>query len=85
MMPLDPRGLQFNENVCALLSMMARSTARSNRRPDTLMQDRKPTDRQDSLATHGRTIHCGREIVNAVLIAIENRVRLSERIGQFMN
>ena len=23
--------------------------------------------------------------VNAVLIAIENRVRLSERIGQFMN
>jgi len=49
------------------------------------MQDRKPTDRQDSLATHGRTIHCGREIVNAVLIAIENRVRLSERIGQFMN
>ena len=24
-------------------------------------------------------------LVNAVLIAIENRVRLSERIGQFMN
>ena len=47
--------------------MMARSTARSNQRPDTLMQDRKPTDRRKSLATHGRTIHCGLEIVNAVL------------------
>jgi hypothetical protein len=23
------------------------------------MQDRKPTDRRKSLATHGRTIHCG--------------------------
>ena len=28
---------------------------------------------------------CGRATVNAVLIAIENRVRLSERIGKFMN
>ena len=28
---------------------------------------------------------CGRAIDNAVLIAIENCVRLSERIGQFMN
>jgi hypothetical protein len=27
-------------------------------RPDTLMQDRKPTDRRKCLATHGRTIHC---------------------------
>ena len=32
-----------------------------------------------------RSQFCGRAIVNAVLIAIENRVRLSERIGQFMN
>ena len=32
-----------------------------------------------------RSQFCGREIVNAVLIAIENRIRLSERIGQFMN
>src|SRR5437879_4523963 len=64
---MPARGLQFNENVCALISMMARSTARSNQRPDTLMQDRKPTDRRKSLATHGRTIHCGLEIVNAVL------------------
>jgi len=39
------------------------------------MQDRKPTDRQNSLATHGPTIHWGREIVNAV--AIENCVRRS--------
>ena len=32
-----------------------------------------------------RSQFCGRAIVNAVLIAIENRVRLTERIGQFMN
>jgi len=32
-----------------------------------------------------RSQFCGRQSVNAVLIAIENRVRLSERIGQFMN
>ena len=32
-----------------------------------------------------RSQFCGREIVHAVLIAIENRIRLSERIGQFMN
>jgi hypothetical protein len=31
-----------------------------------------------------RSQFCGREIVNVVLIAIENRIRLSERIGQFM-
>src|SRR5262249_61451909 len=37
--PLE--GLTANENVCALISMVARSTARSNQRPDTLMQDRK--------------------------------------------
>src|SRR5271170_1731302 len=47
--------------------MMARSTTRSNHRPDTLMQDRLPPDRQRLLqrtagpyiATHGRTIHVG--------------------------
>ena len=32
-----------------------------------------------------RSQFCGRQSVNPVLIAIENRVRLSERIGQFMN
>src|SRR5258708_35428489 len=37
--------------------MRARSTTRSNQRPDTLMQDRSPPDRQNPLATHGRTIH----------------------------
>ena len=35
------RGLSANENASALISMMARSTTRSNQRPDTLMQDRK--------------------------------------------
>src|SRR5271155_3626744 len=38
--------------------MMARSR-RSNKRPDTLMQDRSPPTRRSSLATHGRTIHSG--------------------------
>jgi hypothetical protein len=33
------RGLSANQIVCALISMMARST-RSKQRPDTLMQDR---------------------------------------------
>ena len=32
-----------------------------------------------------RSQFCGRAIVNAVLIAIENRVRLSERVGLLMN
>src|SRR5215831_17439963 len=34
------RGLSANEIARALISMMARSTKRSNQRPDTLMQDR---------------------------------------------
>jgi hypothetical protein len=38
---------------------MARSTTRSNQRPDTLMQDRSPPARRNLLATHGRTIHEG--------------------------
>jgi hypothetical protein len=38
--------------------MMARSKS-SNQRPDTLMQDRKPTARRKPLATRGRTIHWG--------------------------
>lgn len=42
---------------CALISMVAWSTTRSNQRPDRLMQDRKPTDRRKPLATRGRTIH----------------------------
>src|SRR5260370_33576756 len=36
--------------------MVARSKS-SNQRPDTLMQDRKPTARRKPLATRGRTIH----------------------------
>jgi hypothetical protein len=35
-----------SENPGALISVMARSTTRSNQRPDTLMQDRK-ADRSD--------------------------------------
>jgi hypothetical protein len=37
--------------------MMARSTTRSNQRPDTLMQDCKADRSRKPLATHGRTIH----------------------------
>jgi hypothetical protein len=46
-----------------------------------------PTGKDSAPTDSGafRSQFCGREIVNAVLIAIENRVRLSERIGQFMN
>jgi hypothetical protein len=33
-------GLSAKKNAGALISMMARSTNRSNQRPDTLMQDR---------------------------------------------
>jgi hypothetical protein len=33
------RGLSANEKTGALISIMARSTKRSNQRPDTLMQD----------------------------------------------
>jgi hypothetical protein len=48
-----------NENARALISMMARSTNRSNQRPDTLMQGRKAARLIKPLATHGRTIHPG--------------------------
>src|SRR5215475_2229132 len=43
-----------NENARALISMMARSTNRSNQRPGTLMQDRKAARSTKPLATHGR-------------------------------
>src|SRR5215831_3626720 len=60
--PGDPNGppleaCPVNENARALISMMARSTNRSNQRPDTLMQDRKAARSTKPLATHGRTIH----------------------------
>jgi len=42
-------GLSAKKNAGALISMMARSTNRSNQRPDTLMQDRKPPDRRNLL------------------------------------
>src|SRR6266567_4480030 len=54
---LAQRGLSANEVARALISMVARSTTRSNQRPDTLMQDRSPPPRRKPLATHGRTIH----------------------------
>src|SRR5262245_61533760 len=43
------RDLSAKKNAGALISMMARSTNRSNQRPDTLMQDRKPPDRRNLL------------------------------------
>ena len=43
--------------VTQMATMMARSTTRSNQRPDTLMQDRKADRSMKPLATHGRTIH----------------------------
>jgi hypothetical protein len=46
---LAVRGLSANQIACALISMMARSTKRSNQRPDTLMQDRMPPDRRTLL------------------------------------
>src|SRR5262245_64873714 len=51
------RGLSDNEIARALISIMAGSITSSNQRPDTLMQDRKPTSRSKPLATHGWTIH----------------------------
>src|SRR5215813_13912598 len=50
------RGLSANKIACALISMMARSTC-SNRRPNTLTQDRISQRRPNPLAPHGRTIH----------------------------
>src|SRR5882762_5000073 len=63
------RGLSANENACALISMMARSKC-SNQRPDTLMQDRKPTARRNPLVTRGRTIQTGQK-ADTALGAIE--------------
>jgi hypothetical protein len=48
---------QLMRNVCALISMVARITARSNQRPDALMHDRKTDRSTRSLAKHGCTIH----------------------------
>jgi len=39
------RDLSAKKNAGALISMMARSSNRSNQRPDTLMQDCIPSDR----------------------------------------
>jgi hypothetical protein len=54
------RGLTANELACALTSMMARSTPCSNRKPDTLMQDRICQDRRKPLhRTAGPTFGSG--------------------------
>src|SRR5215831_3970689 len=50
------RGLSANENAGALISMMARSTNRSNQRPDTLMQDRR-ADRSMKTSCDARPDH----------------------------
>ena len=54
------RGLSANRIACALISMMARSTC-SNRKPNTLTQDRINQRRPKPLAPRGRTIHLGHE------------------------
>src|SRR5260370_14093461 len=48
--------LSANETAGALISMMARSTTRSNQRPDTLMQDRK-ADRSMKTSCDARPDH----------------------------
>src|SRR5215831_14676971 len=76
----------------ALLAPVTQTNVRLTRQKSTLCQWLAvplwvPTGK-DSVPTDSgafRSQFCGRAIVNAVLIAIENRVRLSERIGQFMN
>jgi hypothetical protein len=55
------RGLSANEIACALISMMARSTC-SNRRPNTLTQDRISQRRLKPLTPRGRTIHRGQSL-----------------------
>ena len=49
-------GAEKAQRVCSLISMMARSTARSNQRPDTLMQDRK-ADRSTKVSCNARPCH----------------------------
>src|SRR5262249_52858107 len=48
--------LSAKENICALISMVARSTARSNQRPDTLMQDHA-ADRSTKASCNARPHH----------------------------
>src|SRR5262249_18262494 len=49
------RALSPNENACARISMMARSTTRSKQRQDTLMQDR--TCRIEETSCNARPDH----------------------------
>src|SRR6266849_4400219 len=73
-------GLSANEVARALISMVARSTTRSNQRPDTLMQDRSPPLRRKPLATHGRTIHwvkLGGEGTTATRLVVPNEQTLA--------
>jgi hypothetical protein len=50
------RDLSAKKNAGALISMMARSSNRSNQRPDTLMQDRK-ADRSMKTSCNARPDH----------------------------
>src|ERR1700737_3208616 len=82
------RGLSANQLACALISMMARSTTRSNQRPDTLMQDRI-CQVDEPLATRGRTIHLGQKRRFASLPAISGLPRTTDivrppRLGRFV-
>src|SRR5260370_11307307 len=71
--------------------MMARSTTRSNQRPDTLMQDRSPPARQNLLATHGRTIHWVRlrrtqyEHMFSALLSNSDIARCSRHVSKVAN
>src|SRR3954470_13452932 len=56
--PNGPRGLSANEVAGALIPMMARSTMLQSK-AGYIDARPLPPDRQNSLATHGRTIHLG--------------------------
>src|SRR5262245_53939092 len=73
------RDLSAKKNAGALISMMARSPNRSNQRPDTLMQDRKPPDRRNlSRRTAGPYIR----VISAVPdTSVASPLRLGEERG----
>jgi hypothetical protein len=82
--------LAANKIACALISMMARSTC-SNRRPNTLTQDRISQRRPKPLAPRGRTIHwvksAALDVDHALPVYPNKRTfsepRLTSQKGQF--
>src|SRR5713226_262483 len=67
-------GLTGNEIARALISMVARSTTRSNQRPDTLMQDRKSA-RSTKTSCDARPDHTKGS--NPALVPLSRHVRLA--------